>query len=51
MITRETKIDKIWNDTKREAVSGFILEKSKNQSKESVLKNKLLAIQIRRLYQ
>jgi len=45
MKAKEIEIKDIWNDKKRDDLKEFISVHSKNQTKERLLKNKLLSIQ------
>lgn len=44
MSDTEIQPDHIWNSEKKESLKEFILAKSKGQSEERILKNKLLAV-------
>jgi len=41
----EIRVEDIWNEDKKAGLKAFILAKSKQQTKERVMKNKRLSIQ------
>ncbi len=45
MKNKEIKAEAIWNDEKKSGLNDFISTHSAKQSKERILKNKLLSIQ------